>query len=305
MKKHILLVVLLAAIVPGTVNARKHGHCSGQETYCDTTIKISNPGEIRIIENAEGLKILNADSHFSPIFEQKYSSEVTSVASRSFYSKKGLQFKNEGLGVRLSGDKKKHWSLTTGGLGFGLNGAIGQPAVAGLQMGKSFEVMWLKALAAEYTCGNSSVSFGLGFDWRNYKMSGAPYRMYKMDGRGIGITGYAPGTVPLNSTVKIFSLAVPVLYSIDIPKISTKFSLGPVLDFNTYSSLKTTYINGDGNRTQEFVKKLGQKPVSVDLFCSATWYCAGLYFKYSPVKAMKNYSEINFNPLTVGIIFFM
>lgn len=207
--------------------------------------------------------------------------------------------------IRCSGEGSKGWYMETGGLGFGLDGAVNQPEGTGLQMGKSFEVVWLKALNASYRFGNQSVSFGIGFDWRNFKMTGAPFRMKKGEFGGLELAEYPAGTTPLNSTLKIFSLAVPVLYNISVPKAHMKFSVGPVLDFNTYSSLKTNYLNGEGNRTTEYVSKLGQRPVSVDIFAAASWRCAGLYLKYAPLKAMRDFSEINFNPLTVGIIFFM
>lgn len=212
----------------------------------------------------------------------------------------------DGLSVNLARKGKNQWKLVTGGLGFGLDGAISQPEGTGLQMGKSFEVLWLKALAAEYQFGNQSVSFGLGFDWKNFKMTGAPLRMVKQTSHG-GITAdeYPLGTEALNSTLKIFSLDVPILYSVELPKCRTKFTLGPVVNFNTYSSLKTNYINALGNKTTEFTKGMGQRYVTMELFGSVSWNCVGLYLKGSPFKAMKSYSDINFHPLTVGVIFFM
>lgn len=210
-----------------------------------------------------------------------------------------------GIAIRLAENSKGSWSLMTGGLGFGLNGAINQPEGTGLQMGKSFEVLWLKALAAEYKWGRQAISFGIGFDWRNFKMTGDPYRMYKMHGGGISIDDYPAATIPLNSTLKIFSLDIPVLYSYELPKLDLKFSVGPILNFNTYSSLKTSYINPEGNKVTEFVKGVGQNLVTFELFGSVSWKCMGLYLKGQPVKALKSTTDINFNPLTVGVIFFM
>ena len=240
------------------------------------------------------------------VAEVRSDSEKTECGRGAFYNAANCCKGGGCINIQLSKKGDSQWSLLTGGLGFGLDGAINQGDGTGLQMGKSFEVNWLKAVAAEYRWKrNNAITFGLGFDWQNFKMTGEPYRMYKKSGGGLGLDYYPEGTHALNSTVKIFSLQIPVLYSIDVPCIYTKFSVGPIIHFNTYSSLKTSYNNDKGNKTTEFVKNIGQRPVTFDLFGSATWGGFGLYLKYSPLKELRSRSNINFNPLTVGIIFFM
>lgn len=271
----------------------------------DTTVNIAHPGHIVIEESARGLKVTDGKPNSKPLFEQKYTNNVTSIASRTYYSNKKCTVEGDGLNITLKEKNDTKWSLVTGGLGLGLNSAIGQPKDAHLNMGKSFEVSWLKVIAAEYKWKQSAISFGLGLDWKNFKMTGEPYMMSKSEMGGIILTDYPANATALNSTLKIFSLQVPVLYSIKVNSIYTKFVVGPILNFNTYSSLKTNYITADGNNLTEFSKKLGQRPVTFDLFGAASWDCVGLYLKYSPVKAMKSSSELNFTPITVGIILFL
>lgn len=273
MKSTILKYTLAAAVLLPLGASAQRFHHRTPKARKDTVITFSNPAKIVIIEDEK-------------------------VSSKASYD-------HGELAIRLAGTDSHNWSLVTGGLGFGLDGAVNQPDGADLQMGKSFEVLWLKALNARYKFDRHAISFGLGFDWRNFKMTGAPKRMTPRPFGGIMLEEYPYGTTPLNSTLKIFSLAVPVLYSYTIPDLQTKFSVGPVINFNTYSSLKTSYINREGNKTTEFVKGLGQRPVSFDIFGSVSWNCVGLYIKGSPLKALKSYSDLNFNPLTVGIIFFM
>lgn len=273
MKNILKYVLLLSLLVPCGAMARKHHHHKVDRGN-ESIIEFDQPAKIVIIEEGD-------------------------MKSKCNVGGGGLALKLANSGNNGS------WYLSTGGLGFGLDGAINQPEGTGLQMGKSFEVLWLKALAAEYRFKNQAISFGLGFDWKNFKMTGAPYRMVKRPMGGLALDEYPEGTTPLNSTLKIFSLDIPVLYSIQVPSIHTKFTVGPILNFNTYSSLKTNYINPAGNKTTEFVKGLDQKIVTMELFGAVSWNCLGLYVKGSPIKSMKGYSDINFNPFTVGVIFFM
>ena len=312
MKKNIVsYLLLLSFLVPFGAVARKKHHKALRnnvvEMVNDTVVEIDKPGKVVILESAEGIVVSDGNPGSKPFYQKRYPNDASRVATRSYYSKNNCTASCKGFSVTFDENKEKNssWSISSGGLGFGLNGALGQPEGTGLQMGKSFDITWIKALAAEYKFGQNEISFGLGFDWKNFKMTGAPLRMCHPEAGGIASIPYPEGTIPLNSTLKIFSLGIPVLYSINVPSIYTKFSVGPVLNFNTYSSLKTSYLNSEGNKTTEFVKQLDQRKVSLDLFGSVTWAGCGLYLRYSPIKAMKSCSEINFTPLTVGIIFFM
>ena len=50
------------------------------------------------------------------------------------------------------------------------------------------------------------------------------------------------------------------------------------------------------------MKKVCQKKVTFDILGAATWNCIGLYIRYSPLKEMKKSSDINFNPLAIGLM---
>lgn len=312
----IYLLLLVCSFLPFESSARRtrsqqrsEQQSSSQRTTVldnDTVIEFNNPGRITIVESIDGLKVMGGNERQTVLYEQKHPSSVSSVTSRTFFSKKKCRVHNNGISVYLKGNSQKGgWHLSTGALAFGLNGAVNQPEGTGLQMGKSFEIDWLKTLALGFSWKNSTLSLGLGLNWKNFKMTGAPHRMVHPYYGGISVGAYPEDTHPLNSTLKIFSLQIPLLYEISVPAMYTKFSVGPILDFNTYSSLKTSYINGKGNKTTEFVKGLNQRPITFDIFASASWHCVGLYLKYAPLKAMRDCSDINFNPLSVGLVFFM
>lgn len=261
-------------MLPASVSAQRfHHRPHNNGTPTDTVIKFNRPAKVVIVEEGKSVKPCHMEG--------------------------------DGLSYNIANTRHGQWNLVTGGLGFGLNGAINQPEGTGLQMGKSFEVMWLKTLAAEYKFNNHAVSAGIGLDWKNFKMTGDPYRMYKEFSDGIGVAPYPETAIPLNSTLKIFSLDIPVLYSYDLPRYDLKFTAGPILNFNTHSSLKTNYINAEGNKVTEFEKGLDLNVVTFELFGSVSWKCLGLYLKGQPIKSLKNPSTVNFNPFTVGVIFFM
>ena len=271
----------------------------------DDEVIIREPGQISIIETSGGIKVIQGIKSGNVLYEKKFQSTSDEISSRSFYMKNNKALEPNRLAMEIANGKSGRWSIKTGGLGFGLNGALGQEKGTGLQWGKSFDITWLHVIAGEYKFGRSAVSLGLGLDWKNFKMTGDPYRMVKLKTGGLGLHNYPDGTVALNSTLKIFSLGIPVLYSFDIPKVYTKFTVGPVINFNTYSSLKTNYLNAEGNKIREFKKDLGQKKVTFDIFGSLSWDGFGLYMRYSPIKSMKSFSDVNFTPMTLGFIFFL
>lgn len=265
----------------------------------DSTLHFTNPGKITILENDKGLYVINDEGE--TIFEESYRDTII-VKKKETFSGKDINFDNGGISVRLPHPTKK-WSLVMEGLGFGLNDAMNQPSGAGLKWGKSFDITWLYALGVQYKHGISKVTFGIGFEWKNFKMTGEPYRMVKPSTGGLELGDYPEGVMPLNSTLKIFSLSFPLLYQVKMPYFGTTLSLGPILNFNTHSSLKTKYIDMNGNEVQEYVSHTGQRPVSLDLFGALTYSNVGIYVRYGTQKAMRDFSALNFTPLTIGLMF--
>lgn len=299
MKNKILRYSLvISSLIPLTATAAESMNGTVSEA-CDTVIKIENPGKVLVKEFPNRVQVVDGNSIV--LYQQNF--EPTEVIkSRTFISKKGYSLDPGGINVEMASGQNHKWNLTMGGVGIGLNGAINQPKGTGLQWGRSFDITWLQALAAEYCWDRQAISFGLGFDWKNFRLTGAPLRMIKSQTGGVTLAPYPEDVNPINSNLKIFSLGIPVLYSINVPKIYTKFTVGPILNFNTYSSIKTTYFNPDGNKTTEIMKNVGQKKVTFDILGAATWNCIGLYIRYSPLKEMKKSSDINFNPLAIGLM---
>lgn len=271
----------------------------------DTLLSVSNPDKVIITESPEGTRVSIGDSSESILIEYPEAASVRTsrATSRSIFSIPGIPCGRRAEDCGCSG---KGWFVSADGLCVGLTNALDQTGGGGLQWSKSFEINWLSCFNVGYEFSRSRIYLGLGLDWRNYKAT-ASDRWLVTDGEGGLRWGNAPeGTSVRFSGLKVFSLQLPLMYVWSVPKSYLRLRLGPVLNFNTYSSIKGVYDDAAGNRCEFFSKDFGRNPVTVDFFGSISYHGAlGVYVRYSPMKVLKDSSPINFSPFTIGIGFFI
>ncbi len=284
-----------------TLNA----YASGEVT--DTLMAVDSPSKVVITESSQGTRITVTDDKTGT--EESYLVEYTPGAkvstsrktSFSIFNIPGLDCMNrtEKCGCLGSG-----WSVGTDGLCIGLNEAHGQKGGGGLQWSKSFEISWLSCVNVGYAFSRSRIYLGLGFDWRNYKATADRRWLVASESGGVE-WGEAPEEANVRySRLKVFSLQMPLLYEWRVPKSQLKLKLGPILNFNTYSSIKGVYDDAFGNRCEYFTKDFDRNHVTLDFFGSLSYGNAiGIYVRYSPMKVLKEPSPINFSPFTLGIGF--
>lgn len=194
------------------------------------------------------------------------------------------------------------WDVTVDGVCVGLTDAVGSNHPGEMQWSKSFELCWLNCLAVIYDMGGSDLSFGLGFDWRNYRSTWSDRMLTATSDKGMEWTAPPDGVRIRFSRLKVFSLQFPVLFRTKIPSTSLHFKAGPIMNFNTYGSLKTGYDDTEGNRCEIFTKAIEPRRFTLDFFASLSLCKAvGIYARYSPMKVMKNVGDINFRPFTLGL----
>ena len=153
-----------------------------------------------------------------------------------------------------------------------------------------------------YSFGRSDISFGLGFDWRNYKATTAGRRLVANDNKGIEWGEYPEGVTPKYSRLKVFSLQVPCALPLVNTQIIIKPKNQPVLNFNTYAPLLTVWDDPHGHKMEDFTKAISPRRFTVDFFGSLSFNnIVGLYVRYSPMKVMDASPSVNFNPLTIGV----
>lgn len=120
----------------------------------------------------------------------------------------------------------------------GFVNAPGMPKAGDLNMGNSAELWFFFENEWRPWRNNHVFSFGIGLDWRNYRME--DNYCFRKDAEGMNVLERLPeGASPNFSRVKVFSLNFPIRYQYQGRRFG--FSLGPVLNFNTYSSIKTKY----------------------------------------------------------------
>lgn len=265
----------------------------------DTVLNLKAKSKIIITENGDEVAIKISGEENGDKFS---SSIITRIGSDSHMStRQSTQLKNvneiiqEGPTTVISGG----WSAFMSGICLGLTNSSGQGNPGGLQWSKSIEICWMNAFGIRYTYRNGlSISAGIGFNWRNYKTT--------LQDRFIDVTKYgsllmsepSDGNKIRFSRLKTFAVQFPLLFGKKFPNTNLRFKIGPIMNITSYSSVKTSYNDNDGNHTY-FNKDLDTRKVTFDLFGNMAYRSFGIYLRYSPSKVMNN-SEFNFTPMTVG-----
>lgn len=277
-----------------------------QIEHPDTILKITTPTKVILTENAEGTNIevrsIGEKDEIIASVLTEYSSE-SSVKTKSREGKLQQWWHNRNL-LDVTNEDDSCWGISVDGLCIGLNNAVKQTPENGLQWSKSIEIGWLSCLNVYYEFNRSKISLGLGFDWRNYKITTSDKCLIANEDKGIEWGKYPEGSKGRFSRLKVFSLQLPLLYEWDIPKSSMTFKAGPILNFNTYASIKSVWDDADGNRRETFTKNISPRRCTVDFFASFS-FCKtiGIYVRYSPMKVIDVQNTINFRPLTIGLGF--
>lgn len=275
----------------------------------DTLMVVDFPSKVLITESPEGTRItvtdtVNGTQNFHFVEYAPGAKVSTSRKStKSIINIPGFDCinKKERCGCSDTG-----WAIGIDGLCVGLNQAHGQTGDGGLQWSKSFEISWLSCLNVGYAFSRSRLYIGLGFDWRNYKATADGKWLVPSSAGGIE-WGRAPeGSRVKSSNLKVFSLQLPFMYEWRVPKSWLELKLGPILNFNTYASLKGLYDDAAGNHCEYFRKDFDRRKVTVDFFGAISYHSAlGIYVRYSPMKVLNDASPINFTPFTLGFTFLL
>ncbi|MBP5388552.1 MAG: hypothetical protein J6Y97_14390 [Prevotella sp.] len=208
-------------------------------------------------------------------------------------------FSNRDLKPKLSlGNKKNSKVDVTGHFAFGMVLPTNVSSGMDFPGGKSWEI-YFSPLDFEFYLNKSKrdyISFGIGFDWRNYRMTDKT-RFVKIGDDQVGLGTYPEGADPKFSRVKVFSLSFPLLFQHEFGK-DWGFGLGPVLNWNTYGSLKTKY-KMDGGEHKFTDKHIGQRKITVDFMALFKNPLFDIYLKYCPTDVLKD-SDLKFRSLSFG-----
>lgn len=297
MKTKILSTVFAITCFAASVFAQ-----SPVEAAPDTLLKVDKPSRLVVTESAQGSLItvtgIGEDGTFHATVKTDYPKN-SSISSR--------QSVKPSSPIQLPGMKNRNrgWQCYVDGITLGLNNPMGIQPEGGLQWSKSLEIGWLECLAVGYAWGETGVSLGLGFDWRNYKITTTDKYLTVNSDKVIEwapATSLPEGSNLKNSRLMVFSLQLPLLFRTKIPNTCLGVKAGPIFNFNTHASLKTNYTDAAGNNCELFREKLGQRRFTLDFFGSIS-ICnvVGVFVRYSPMKVMNTAEGLNFHPLTLGL----
>lgn len=187
----------------------------------------------------------------------------------------------------------------------GFTTAVGATDGVNIPVGPSWEFMWdiAQIQVRPWKERNHYFYTGFGLDWRNYRMTDQNRFVEQPDGR-IVTTPYPQGSNPDFSRIKVLSLTVPFTYGFFPFKqgLFRGFEIGPVLNFNVYSSIKTRY-SIDGEKQKDITKGLHRNPVTVDFMVKLQMKYFNIYAKYSPCNVLDTAYGPKFRSVSFGVGF--
>ena len=292
MKK--LLVLALSLLIGGLA-----GYAN---TPKDTIIVVKNPNKVTIEKTRNSMMVKVEGSEGNPAYFYSQRMEVDSTAA-VITEEKNADWDFTIPFIGKNAETRKHrMELCVGGFGFGMVNALDAPDGMDVDMGASYELMWDNLLKFNYYVVpyTTSVSMGFGMTWRNYRMTGRT--RFIQEGDNLSLGAYPEGAEIKFSRLKVFSLTVPFMINQSLGR-KVVLSVGPVINFNTYGSLKTRYTLG-GEKVKETGKNIHQNRVSVDLMAKLRFRSIGVYAKYSPSDMLNTEFGPKFRSFSTGITLF-
>ena len=145
----------------------------------------------------------------------------------------------------------------------------------------------------------TTLSAGLGFEWRNYTLSGHDNMFVKANDL-VGVVHRDGEMSELSSRVHTVGLAMPLLIKQRFGK-NFAISVGAQLNWNYYARLNNYYEVGD-HEIDDLTKKIGQRPITVDILGIVhVTKGLGIYCKYSPMSVLEKDRGPKFQSLAFGI----
>jgi hypothetical protein len=166
---------------------------------------------------------------------------------------------------------------------------------------RSWEIQWT-VIQYDYTLKSTSTTFsaGLGLNWRNYTLKGHDQMFGKVNDF-IAVGTPDGGIDDLASSIHTRSLVVPLLVKQRFSK-NFAISLGGQLNWNFYARVVNQFENGDDKFNVD-TRKIGERPVTVDILGIVHLWKLGLYCKYSPMSVLKTDRGPEFKSLAFGLYF--
>lgn len=291
------LFILFLLAVSATVNAT---------TVADNdTLTILKPQKVRIItgDSIQKVKVYGRENDDKYTYESKILLVDSNYVSETSINKDTWNFDFVKKHIRGQGYPLELHSLSSR-FALGLCYGAGADYKGPQSVGSSWEIMWTISELEKFGYGkHHGYSIGFGIDWRNFRMDGRS-KFVKLGDGTIAEEKLPAGYNSDFSRIKVFSLIIPVMWKYRTKQLS--FGLGPVININTYASIKNRYWDADGQKHKEIFKKIHQRPITVDIMAELNIYrWFSIYGKFSPMTILNSTyaKDVNFQPVSFGIYF--
>lgn len=271
----------------------------------DTTV-VFNSSRLFTLETDKDtltVRVYGEENDSTPIFDYQTKCPRTAVFTWS----DGHNPKKTQTTVRSEWlDKQKDKNgINVGGFYLGFITPPGAPDNYDTDMSASIEIGFEPIQYRRYTrSGKQYFSIGLGFNWRNYRMTGHN-RFVKNPATGYIETAAYPEEAnhTSSSRIKVFSVNFPFRYTWRFNK-DWQTSIATILSVNPHASIESKYkIPDEGvtHRVKESENDIKQQKVSVDFMAQIHWKGLGVYAKYSPCRVLTKDFGPHFTTFSVGI----
>ena len=198
----------------------------------------------------------------------------------------------------ISLDDENHWKMH---LNVGIDIPTGSPDGVDFAPFRSWEI-GLTVAQYEYTPKKSktTLSAGIGFDWRNYTLSGHD-KMFEKVNDVVTVVERNAKVSELASRISTCSISLPLMVKQSFSK-DFAVSLGAQLNWNFYSRVNNYYEMGDDEIDVQ-TKKIGERPITVDVLGMLHFGDFAVYCKYSPMSVLKKDKGPDCKSLAVGFYF--
>ncbi len=144
---------------------------------------------------------------------------------------------------------------------------------------------------------HNCLSLGLGIDWKNYRMTDDMLFTKAPDGN-VTVERFPLEFEPKFSRIKVFSLTATLRYQYNFGD-GFSIGFGPVVNFNTYASIKTRY-KFLGDKIMHMEKDIHQRPITIDWMLNMSVAGFPIYVKYSNDNVLKD-GGVKFRSLSFGL----
>ncbi len=265
------------------------------------TVVVKQAHEVVVITNDSLQTIHIKGQGTDPSFRYSNTLQTHGNASVRTSQSRPLDFTSLSLGSRTSGRINSTIEMTISPR-IGLVTALGAPEGLDIDIAGSKELALDKILTYRMMPVRSPHAFSVdfGLNWKNFRMTDR-LRFFKDAEGTTQLVNYPTGSEPKFSRLKVFSMTLSFFYHCRVSR-SFRFSVGPMVNFNTYGSLKTRYFVA-GQKQKETQKDVHISPVTLDLMAKVRVYGIGMYVKYSPCQTFKSSYGPKFSSLSFGLYF--